>query len=198
MPPFDSSKPFNFEKLRFYAFQHPYVCTFVERLQKDGVAELLTPANQLWQRDNAAYKDTAGASLKPPKGPYFKYRYKPGDVVSPKYPRYDVDFDLSGAYAQYNWELFFHVPLMIAARLSKTSVLTRRSSGSTTSSTRPPLRQAGSATLLVLAAARSRQPEPIQQTLAEAPARRRDPRRARGSRSKQWRKHPFEPHLIAR
>ena len=33
------------------------------------------------------------------------------------YSPYDVDFRPQGPYAPYNWELFFHVPLLIASRL---------------------------------------------------------------------------------
>ena len=34
-------------------------------------------------------------------------------------PRLEFDFDEHGPYANYNWELFFHVPLTIAVHLSK-------------------------------------------------------------------------------
>ena len=35
------------------------------------------------------------------------------------YPVEDIDFSFGGAYSQYNWELFFHIPLLIADRLSQ-------------------------------------------------------------------------------
>src|SRR5262249_13374083 len=34
-------------------------------------------------------------------------------------PVEDLDFTISGAYSIYNWELFFHVPLLIAVHLSQ-------------------------------------------------------------------------------
>ncbi|HQR35749.1 MAG TPA: neuraminidase-like domain-containing protein [Blastocatellia bacterium] len=45
-------------------------------------------------------------------------------VLAWKYLGYDelrekIDYDSSTSYAQYNWELFFHIPLLIADRLSK-------------------------------------------------------------------------------
>ena len=49
----------------------------------------------------------------------FYNEYKPTYRVPLSYPKEDVDFDYGGAYALYNWELFFHAPLLIAARLSK-------------------------------------------------------------------------------
>lgn len=35
------------------------------------------------------------------------------------YPKENIDFSYDGAYSLYNWELFFHTPLLIADRLSK-------------------------------------------------------------------------------
>ncbi|HEV8483195.1 MAG TPA: hypothetical protein VGV87_06535 [Blastocatellia bacterium] len=108
------------EKLRFYAFQQPYVCTFVEQLQKAGIPQLLTIANQKLYRDNPSHKDISWGALLPKPGQktnYFDLLYSPTEVVDKGYPRFNVDFDLSGAYSQYNWELFFHIPLFIATRL---------------------------------------------------------------------------------
>ncbi len=57
----------------------------------------------------------------------------PSDLV----PKENVDFEYPGAYSLYNWELFFHVPFLVATQLSKLSVSRRPSSGSTTYSIRP-------------------------------------------------------------
>jgi hypothetical protein len=46
-------------------------------------------------------------------------RYKPSPLVQLPYPVKDLDFTSGGAYAVYNWELFYHVPLTIAMHLSK-------------------------------------------------------------------------------
>lgn len=47
-------------------------------------------------------------------------RYNPNpELVDERYPVKDLDFTSSGAYAVYNWELFFHAPLSIAINLSK-------------------------------------------------------------------------------
>ncbi len=42
----------------------------------------------------------------------------PGDGLAP-HPVDDLDFSTSGAYSGYNWELFFHVPMLIAVNLSR-------------------------------------------------------------------------------
>src|SRR5262249_28105166 len=54
----------------------------------------------------------------------FRQTYQPTYlVVEPStedlYPKEVVDFTPDGAYSSYNWELFFHVPLLIANALSK-------------------------------------------------------------------------------
>jgi hypothetical protein len=45
--------------------------------------------------------------------------YAPTELVQRPYPVLDLDFSADGAYAAYNWELFFHVPLTIALHLSR-------------------------------------------------------------------------------
>jgi hypothetical protein len=45
--------------------------------------------------------------------------YNPSALVRAPYPVNDLDFSISGAYSIYNWELFFHAPLMIAIHLSQ-------------------------------------------------------------------------------
>ncbi|MFB3885320.1 MAG: neuraminidase-like domain-containing protein [Thermodesulfobacteriota bacterium] len=44
--------------------------------------------------------------------------YGPASVGKP-YPDEIVEFEENGAYSLYNWELFFHIPLLIADRLSR-------------------------------------------------------------------------------
>lgn len=45
--------------------------------------------------------------------------YNPSDLVRQPYPVKDLDFTSGGAYSIYNWELFFHAPIIIAIHLSK-------------------------------------------------------------------------------
>ncbi|NTU81512.1 MAG: insecticidal toxin protein [Chloroflexales bacterium] len=45
--------------------------------------------------------------------------YNPTSLVRRPHPVKDLDFTSGGAYAVYNWELFFHVPFTIAVNLSK-------------------------------------------------------------------------------
>jgi hypothetical protein len=50
---------------------------------------------------------------------YFKNTYQPTGYVDDPYPRHEVDFSFGGAYSLYNWELFFHAPMLLASRLSQ-------------------------------------------------------------------------------
>jgi hypothetical protein len=49
----------------------------------------------------------------------FNTSYGPSQYVRGPFPVKDLDFTTSGAYSIYNWELFFHAPLLIAIHLSQ-------------------------------------------------------------------------------
>src|SRR5437588_10414311 len=92
----------------FMAFQHPYVCSFMQELNRVGVAGLLKRSTQLQLAK------------------VFKGRYWPSILVEKgdpttenKYPVEDVEYTNAGAYAHFIWELFFHVPMLIASKLSQ-------------------------------------------------------------------------------
>ena len=50
---------------------------------------------------------------------HVRQRTIPARWCARPYPVKDLDFSISGAYSIYNWELFFHAPLMIAIHLSQ-------------------------------------------------------------------------------
>ncbi len=92
----------------FEPFFHPYVCLFVKELKRYGLSGFFDRHVQL---QRAAY---------------FKARYTPTGLIEKgdpekedKYPLEEVDFALTGSYSQYNWELFCHVPMLIATKLSQ-------------------------------------------------------------------------------
>ena len=49
----------------------------------------------------------------------FASQYQPDTNVTKPYPPKNLDFAYNGAYSIYNWELFFHAPLLIAIHLSQ-------------------------------------------------------------------------------
>ncbi|MEZ4773647.1 MAG: neuraminidase-like domain-containing protein [Bacteroidia bacterium] len=87
-------------KYQVTPFYHPQAKEFIRLLNRGGVRALLKQSTQ------------AGA------GPVdLLLPYTPTDVV--KYtPMPLVDFSYGSPYSQYNWELFFHLPIHIACRLS--------------------------------------------------------------------------------
>jgi hypothetical protein len=88
--------------VKFENFYHPLVCFLKTTLHTGGVPALMSRATQL--------KDT---------GFDFETVYQPAPVTVEPYPVEDVDFRPNGAYAGYNWELFFHLPFDIAMRLNR-------------------------------------------------------------------------------
>jgi hypothetical protein len=99
-------------RYQFETFYHPYVCLFIRELNRFGISGLL-------KRDIQTSPTTI--SQKPSLN--FTVDYEPVkfivSVVKSPYPIEDVSFSNNHAYALYNWELFFHIPLIIGDRLSK-------------------------------------------------------------------------------
>ena len=102
-----SSGQYFLQRLELSAFYHPFTCAFIRAMKRDGIEGVLTLENQQLSRDAAA----PGPTL-------FESQYHPTDLVRLPYPTDDVSFDLKNAYSVYNWELFFHAPLLIATQLS--------------------------------------------------------------------------------
>jgi hypothetical protein len=109
-------------RFQFQTFYHYYVCIFVRELYRHGIEGLLQRKIQTHPHLFLPYH-FSGSSNNNNGGFNFKKQYEPHKVANPiviePYPLENVDFDFGGAYSQYNWELFFHAPLMIADRLSK-------------------------------------------------------------------------------
>ncbi|GAA4235106.1 hypothetical protein GCM10022254_41620 [Actinomadura meridiana] len=92
-------------KLTFRRLYHPHVHSFGAELNRWGVTGLY---NRRLQTQPEIYT-----------GPFdFNDYYKPYVVTVPEVPGEPVEFGFDDAYADYNWELFFHAPLMVAQRLS--------------------------------------------------------------------------------
>lgn len=95
---------------RFSMFYHPYVGRFVQQLNRYGVEGFLAPS---------ASQDTYGLARQLKEETYFEETYEPTSRVDEPYPVDDIDFDSRGAYSLYNWELFFHAPVLVANQLSR-------------------------------------------------------------------------------
>jgi peptidoglycan hydrolase-like protein with peptidoglycan-binding domain len=93
---------------RFRPFYHPYTALFLRELGRSGIQGLLNRNIQ-----------TSPQTLYPGNSFSFTTVYQPSGptVVEPSAAADVVDFDRGGAYAAYNWEIFFQAPFLIACRL---------------------------------------------------------------------------------
>jgi hypothetical protein len=97
----------------FQTFYHPYVCALINTLNREGPEQMLSRELQL-----APHQFVPGGVSATPFS--FQAVYGPStDLVAQPHPTEEMDFSFSGAYSAYNWELFFHAPLLVADRLSK-------------------------------------------------------------------------------
>ncbi|HEX6100518.1 MAG TPA: neuraminidase-like domain-containing protein [Thermoanaerobaculia bacterium] len=85
---------------------HPFVSTFIRELNSGGVDALYRRRLQTHPQEFHPNPLFSVAS------------YVPEHVTTPYWTE-SVDFSNNGGYAGYNWEIFFHVPLLLATRLSK-------------------------------------------------------------------------------
>lgn len=86
---------------RLLVHYHPYSDTLIQRMATQGLHGLLN-----LQLD---------ASLVRPLDPTI---YQFGSNVLQPYPQHQIDVSDDGPYSVYNWELFFHAPLLVAVHLS--------------------------------------------------------------------------------
>ncbi|MDR2009146.1 MAG: hypothetical protein LBQ22_01520 [Bacteroidales bacterium] len=103
-PVIESSK----RKYLFFPHYHPYTKLFREELYKNGIDGIF---NRSIQTPSSEQYD-------------FYKEYDPDSRIgkirsTPEYVKEIVDFNSSGSYSAYNWELFFHIPFYIANKLSQ-------------------------------------------------------------------------------
>lgn len=95
---------------QFEIFYHPYICEILRKLNRESLHDLLNPKpSDLLNRQRLSEF---------PSTKYFD-TYQPTFSVTANQPLEAFDFQQTGAYSLYNWELFFHIPLLVADRLSK-------------------------------------------------------------------------------
>ena len=87
--------------LHFFTFFHPLVCLFAKALYEKDVEGLMARETQFADR-----------------GLDFNGLYEPTALVDPDYPQEIVDFDPLASYSIYNWELFYFAPMYVAEQLS--------------------------------------------------------------------------------
>src|ERR1700730_16252951 len=89
----------------FENFFHPFVGELIAKVNRDSLPGVM----------DAKWQDGLQQA-------FFEDLYKPtkNNLVEVKSFPKEIDVSNDGPYANYNWELFFHIPLTIAVHLSKT------------------------------------------------------------------------------
>lgn len=90
------------EKIYFTTFYHPQTKAFQDVFCKNSLKGLLDLSNQSNAIEWAAFINLGL-----------------NKTLVPTWQGQDVDFSSYGAYSQYNWELFFHLPFIVAIHLAK-------------------------------------------------------------------------------
>ena len=113
--------------LLFEPHFHANVKAFFEATREGGTPELFSLKTQY--RPDSGKGKVFGIEVDLPFGATFVNAYEPNFAVQsngmwsggvlPSLPNEDVSFSPRDAYSLYNWELFFHIPLLIATRLNK-------------------------------------------------------------------------------
>lgn len=111
------------ERTLSYAFRahfHPYVGQLVHRLVTDSIDGLQGADTEDVTRPDGTVVTLPDGSPRPVlyQDLMTDHQYGPTALVGKPYPVAGLDFTTSGGYAVYNWELFFHLPLMVAIHLS--------------------------------------------------------------------------------
>jgi len=101
-----------FRRRRFDVFYHPHVCDFITSVNRKGIDELLTLQSQSLDDKGTDFNGYQPDASKVQLSQVDRYN----NVVPTT--RECVDFETSGSYSIYNWELFFHAPLLIATKLT--------------------------------------------------------------------------------
>lgn len=96
--------------------EHPLACDLLSAVRADGLNGIYRPAEVVPTRPGRYPRQ-----LTPDAENWVRTRLDPNPVLVWEQPSPVDEFDFSpqGAYGLYNWEVFFHIPLLLADRLSK-------------------------------------------------------------------------------
>jgi hypothetical protein len=164
---------------------HPWTEELIRKLNTDGLPALL----------DAKWQSTLVTTLTPG-------FYTPGSAFTGAFPKDVIDVSDDGPYAIYNWELFFHAPVLIAVHLSKNQRFEDAQRWfhhvfdptSTDTSIDPPQRF-----WKFLRFREETDPQFLTQILTELSKTGDSELKQRTEKAIQaWRDKPFQPHVVAR
>jgi hypothetical protein len=98
----DASADVTFPTYTFQNFCHPLIGSLIQQLNQGSVADMLDPD----------FLQTLASD-------FFTTDYRNITGISQPYPMNDIDVSIGGPYANYNWELLYHLPVAVAVHLSK-------------------------------------------------------------------------------
>ena len=112
-------------KYKFENFFHPFVGELIEALNNTSLSGLLDATFHEALRNDTSHNPAIG-DVESNVFFFNNFNYGIPQEVQQKYPLVqvkglpkEIDVSPSGSYANYNWELLFHIPLTIAVHLSK-------------------------------------------------------------------------------
>lgn len=110
--------PYSDDVFKVSLFQHTYVGSFLGFIRRFGVEGLLRPppSEQLSRQKIAEIAVPSPGNFDPE-----EHDYEPGEHLKISFLgiRDGIDFTYEGPYSLYNWEIFFHAPLLIAGFLTR-------------------------------------------------------------------------------
>lgn len=99
------------DTFRFTALYHPFTCAMIRQLARKGTQGLYKPDWLAGGDDQLLYRQVAY------KGQFFQNAYEPEECVVEPLPVEQFEFTYGAPYATYNWEVFYHAPMLIAKQL---------------------------------------------------------------------------------
>lgn len=183
----------------FFSFQHPFITRMLGIVEREGVAGLLDPAED---GDNADLRRQLKSELVMRQVPG---EYEPNNELVKVKAKDEFEFEAWGAYALYNWEIFFHAPLLVAQRLRDAQRFedAQRWYHSVFDPTESSSDDAVQRFWKVKPLYEATQPKSITERLEALNYTGGDPekqllRHTTEGQIAQWRENPFNPHLLAR
>ena len=98
----DGSASDPFPTYTFQNFYHPLIGSLIQQLNTGSIADMLDPE-----------------FLQSLTADFFTTEYQNITGISQPYPANDIDVSIGGPYANYNWELLYHLPVAVAVHLSQ-------------------------------------------------------------------------------
>lgn len=184
----------------FQSFYHPYVPVLIKQLNRYGVEGILNP------REHGEAHALRRQLMREPSNREFADIYDLGPRINGEdLPAEEFDFEYGTPYAIYNWELFFHIPFMIANHLSQNQRFEEAQRWyhfifDPTDNSEVPLAMNRYRFWKVRPFFENtdvRTIEELLRLLSSTDPADKDLRKRLEDQIKDWRRNPFQPHLIA-